>query len=68
MKSLVEKRREQQEKRWQIYKADNFIEDQQQEEEEEILSDPVISFIIHLLSEDNEGRLALEDFNADLMS
>uniref|UniRef100_A0A9J2PZH7 Claspin n=1 Tax=Ascaris lumbricoides TaxID=6252 RepID=A0A9J2PZH7_ASCLU len=40
VKSLVEKRREQQEKRWQIYKADNFIEDQQQEEEEEILSDP----------------------------
>uniref|UniRef100_A0A915ABM9 Uncharacterized protein n=1 Tax=Parascaris univalens TaxID=6257 RepID=A0A915ABM9_PARUN len=41
MKSLAEKRRKEQEKRWQIYKADNFIEDQQQqEEEEEILSDP----------------------------
>uniref|UniRef100_A0A914RHE6 Uncharacterized protein n=1 Tax=Parascaris equorum TaxID=6256 RepID=A0A914RHE6_PAREQ len=39
MKSLAEKRRKEQEKRWQIYKADNFIEDQQQEEEE-ILSDP----------------------------
>ncbi|VDM46887.1 unnamed protein product [Toxocara canis] len=39
MKKLSEKRRKEQQKRWETYKADNFIEDEQ-EEEEEILSDP----------------------------